>query len=81
MMIEAFMNARIADHNSTNPRIRVTMLMIEVSMPSASDKPSTKWLLARLTSWNRPLRASTMKRMAVPRIWPSHSKKPSTCME
>ncbi len=50
MINAAFMNARIADHNNTNPTIRVMMLMMDVSMPSASDKPSTKWLLARLTS-------------------------------
>ena len=48
MMIDAFMNARIADHNSISPRISAMMLMTDVSMPSALDNPSTKLLPALL---------------------------------
>ncbi|MNG13889.1 hypothetical protein D3C84_976040 [compost metagenome] len=80
MMIDAFMNARIADHNSISPRISAMMLMIEVSMPRVRDSPSTKLPPALARVLKRPLRASTIKRMTEPSAWPSHSKKLSTCM-
>ena len=57
MMIDALMKARIADHNSINPRINAMMLMIEVSMPSARDSPSTKLLPAWLNRLNKPAEA------------------------
>ncbi|MCY1249632.1 hypothetical protein D9M72_631840 [compost metagenome] len=81
MMKDALRKARIAVHSRIRPRIKVTMLTTEVSMPSAWDRPSTKLLLALLNRLNSPLRASTMKRMIEPSTWPSHSEKPSTCME
>lgn len=42
VMIDAFMNARIADHNSIRPTISAMMLMIEVSIPSVCARSSNK---------------------------------------
>mgnify|MGYP006169412315 CR=1 FL=1 len=60
MMIEARMKARTAEYRNSRPTIRVMMLMIEVSMPSARDMPPTKSPPALESILNSPLKNSTM---------------------
>ncbi|MCY1440238.1 hypothetical protein D9M71_565030 [compost metagenome] len=74
------MNARIAEYSSIRPMIRARMLSSEVSMPKVRDRPSMKLPPALASRLNNPLNASTMKRINDPSAWPSHSKKPSTCI-
>ncbi|MNE95985.1 hypothetical protein D3C80_1941410 [compost metagenome] len=79
-MIEARMNALIAQYSSINPRTSATILIIDVSIPSVRESPSIKWRPALLSRSNKPLRASTKKRITAPNTCPSHSKKLSTCI-
>ena len=65
-MIEARMNARIAEYSNNRPTTSARILTIEVSMPNACDSPSTKLPPAWLKVLNKPLRRSTMKRMTDP---------------
>src|SRR3990167_2760894 len=49
-------------------------------MPKALDMPLIKPPSASPNRPRNPLRDSTIKRMTAPNAWPSHSKKPSTCI-